>query len=103
MARKQTVVWVAAGAGAAAVATVIALLTFGGSKSPAPPARAVVVAFGKEKLPPALAARDCGPRRGCINGQGSLVVRHGHDLHTFPCLTPGDTVKLLTVKGFASA
>ena len=33
----------------------------------------------------------------------SLVVRHSHSMHMFPCLAPGDTVKLLTVEGFATA
>lgn len=33
----------------------------------------------------------------------SLVVRHSHSMHMFPCLAPGDSVKLLTVKGFAAA
>lgn len=33
----------------------------------------------------------------------SLVVRHSHSMHMFPCLAPGDTVELLTVGGFASA
>ncbi len=44
----------------------------------------------------------------CLNalrlpGGGSLVVRHAHDMHAYPCLTPGDRVKLLTVEGFAAA
>lgn len=38
-----------------------------------------------------------------LPGGGSLVVRHAHDMHMFPCLAPGDTVKLLTVEGFAAA
>ena len=38
-----------------------------------------------------------------LQGGGSLVVRHAHDMHMFPCLAPGDTVKLLTVEGFAAA
>lgn len=33
----------------------------------------------------------------------SLVVRHSHDMHMFPCLAPGDTVRLFTVTGFAAA
>ncbi len=44
----------------------------------------------------------------CLNalrlaGGRSLVVRHAHDMHAYPCLTPGDSVKLLTVEGFAAA
>ncbi len=38
-----------------------------------------------------------------LQGGGSLVVRHAHDMHAFPCLTPGDKVRLLTVEGFAAA
>jgi hypothetical protein len=157
MVRQHMVFWVAAGAGAVALAIVLAALAFGGGSATtghpqaiAPPTRTVVVSFGKEKLSPALAARDCGPRPGCANGQArlslvrfvggdrppanglakvltdtncdpdaygishclntlrlpdghSLVVRHSHDMHMFPCLAPGDTVELFTVAGFAAA
>lgn len=38
-----------------------------------------------------------------LQGGGSLVVRHAHDMHAYPCLAPGDTVTLQTVEGFAAA
>lgn len=38
-----------------------------------------------------------------LQGGGSLVVRHAHDMHAYPCLAPGDTVRLQTVEGFAAA
>jgi len=157
MVRRHIVVWASAAVVAAALAIAAGLVAFSGDgpqaahpQAPAPPSRTVVVAVGKETLPPALQAWVCGPRSGCANGQeslslvrfvggdrppatgtatvltdtncepdafgishclnalrlqtgGSLVVRHAHDMHVFPCLAPGDTVKLLTVEGFAAA
>lgn len=97
MTRKHVAVRVSAAVGAAALAIAAGLVVFSGAEppaahpqAPAPPSRTVVVSFGKEN-----ALR--------LQGGGSLVVRHAHDMHAYPCLAPGDSVKLLTVKGFAAA